>query len=126
MHDDDLYLEDFQPAPAPASVSAAAEEIRSGRRRRQREQFIRVPMAWASRLNAARYTATSKVALHLLDRTFRTRSSAVLLTNAGQVGVTRWQKWRAIKELEAMGLIKVEHRPRRSPEITLLYPEEDR
>jgi hypothetical protein len=126
MQDDDHSLNDFQPALAPASVSMAAEQIRSARRHRQREQFIRVPMAWAGRLSGARYTATLKVALHLLDRAFRTRRSTVLLANAGLVGVTRWQKWRAIEELETMGLIKVEHRPRRSPEITLLYPEVDR
>jgi hypothetical protein len=121
MHDDD-----FQPALAPTSVSAAANKIRAGRQRQQREQFIRVPMTWASRLSAARYAATLKVAHHLLHQTFRTHAPTVRLTNAGLAGVTRWQKGRAIEELETLGLIKVEHRSRRSPEVTLLYPEGNR
>jgi hypothetical protein len=126
MRDDDLHLDDFQPAMAPTSVSATAAEARAGRRRRQREQFIRVPMTWARRLSDAGCVATSKVALHLLDRAFRTHSSTIRLTNAGLAGVTRWQKVRAIEELEALGLIKVEHRLRKSPEVTLLYPEGDK
>jgi hypothetical protein len=40
-------------------------------------------------------------------------------------GVSRGQKWRALKELEALGLIRVEHCERKSPRVTVLHPAQD-
>jgi hypothetical protein len=120
MHDDDFDLESLKlpdtPMPAPSEYTV--------RRRQRRDQFVMVPLVWADRLNAARFAATLKVANHLLFQSFKDRRQTMRLANGVMAlkGVTRSQKCRALQELEALGLIKVEHRPRKSPEVTLLYP----
>jgi hypothetical protein len=60
----------------------------------------------------------------LLHRAFKERNHTVKVANGllALKGVSRRQKGRALLELEGMGLIKVEHRGRKSPGITLLYP----
>jgi hypothetical protein len=35
-------------------------------------------------------------------------------------GVSRWQKWRALRELQELGLITIERRSRKSPGINVL------
>jgi hypothetical protein len=105
----------------------ATETLGSKRRPRRQDQFVMVPLEWMHRLSSARCTATWNTALHLLFRSFKERRPTIQLANGvlASKGVTPGQKWRALKELEAMGLVKVEHRPRKSPNITLLYPLED-
>lgn len=87
--------------------------------------FVMVPMEWEHRLCKARCKATYTVALHLLFRVFKERRHPVIrLANGALVakGVSAKQKWRALAELEEMGLIEVKHRPRKSPIVTVLYP----
>jgi hypothetical protein len=124
MHGEDFDLDKFRIGGTLTSGVLANSKLRQ--RRRYREQFVRVPVEWMHRLNSARLIATWKVALHLLDQSFKEHRHTVRLANGVMVmkGVTRWQKWRALKELETFGLINIENRPRKTPEITLLYPEE--
>jgi len=117
---ENLKLPDnFAPEALPSSSTLSA--------RHRRQLFIRMPLIWADRLNGARLVATYKVALHLLHEEFKDHGISIRLANGAleAKGVTRWQKWRAIEELEGLGLIEVKRRPRKSPEITLLYPEGD-
>ena len=46
-----------------------------------------------------------------------------MLSNVGleQEGLTRRSKWRALAELERLGLLLVERLPRKSPRVTLCY-----
>jgi hypothetical protein len=85
-----------------------------------------VPIEWSRRLSAAQLATTFKVAHHLLFESFKNRRQTIQLANGALMmqGVTRWQKWRALKELETLGLVAIAHRERKSPEITLLYPAE--
>jgi hypothetical protein len=75
----------------------------------------------------ARYKATTTLALHLLHRAFKERHHIIKVANGllALKGISRRQKWRALLDLEGMGLIKVEHRGRRSPVITLLFPRDE-
>jgi len=94
-----------------------------GRRARRRSgQFVAVPMLWVERLAAARSAATLKLAMRLLWMHFRDRARPVRLANAvlAATGVSRGQKWRALTELERLGLVRVERRRRRSPIVTLI------
>jgi hypothetical protein len=120
MRDDDFNTGNFRPALA-TEPTLTPSSVRSARRRR--DQFVIVPLAWADRLDDARCAATLKIALHLLWKSFKDRRQTMRLANSmvALKGVTRGQKCRAIQELEALGLIKVEHRPRRSPVVTLLF-----
>jgi hypothetical protein len=104
----------------------AGERLGSKRRPRRKDQFVMVPLEWMHRLCSARRTATWTVAIHLLFRAFKERRQVVRLANGvlAAKGVTPGQKWRALRELGALGLVEVERRPRKSPNITLLYPAE--
>ena len=121
MHNDDFDISGLK-IDGPIEVGTLA----SKRRPRRADRFIMVPLEWAQRLRKARTVATQTTALHLLYRAFKDRRHTVKLANGllALQGVTRGQKCRSLKELEALGLIEVEHRERKSPHITLLYPRE--
>src|SRR5260221_10619224 len=80
------------------------------RRPRPTGQFVQVPLEWMHRLASARRKASYTVALHLLFRVFKERRQTIKLANGVLeiYGVSRGQKWRALKELEALGLIEIE------------------
>ena len=89
---------------------------------KRRKHFILVPWTWAERLAEANYIGTYRTALHLLYQHWKKRGEPFTLANGmlAKDGVSRWQKWRALKELERLGLIRVERRPRKSPLITVV------
>jgi hypothetical protein len=91
--------------------------------RQRREHFIQVPGIWKERLTKVKYTATYRVALHILMRDFETRGKPFTLSNGALAleNVTRLQKWRALSELEAAELIRIERRERKTPQITVLH-----
>ena len=121
MRHDDFSIHGIQIGEAPAANHLVPRRSPRGQR-----QFVRVPLEWGHRLAGARYTATWTLALHLLRRAFKERRQTIKVANAllASKGVSRRQKWRALRELEAMGLVEVGHHARKSPDITLLYPEE--
>ena len=92
------------------------------RARRRRQQFIMVPMTWADRLGTARYAATFKVAHRLLREHWRGGGRPIQLANVALArnGVSRHQKWRALLELERLGLVQIERRARKSPIVAVI------
>lgn len=84
--------------------------------------FVRVPVLWVERLAEARHLATYRLALYLLYRSWKTGSRSITLSNGvlAAEGITRWTKWRALRELERLGLVGVERRPRKAPRVTVL------
>jgi hypothetical protein len=99
-------------------AAAKAEQIA----KRRQNQFVRFPLSWVDRLRAAHHTATYRVALHLLFQCWKSNTRTVSLSNMAltAAGVSRGQKWRALVELERLGLILVGRHPRKSPTITVL------
>jgi hypothetical protein len=91
-----------------------------GRVRRRRQQFVMVPMTWVEALSGAT-GKTVLLALHLLYLGWK-RVGPVKLPNGmlRQDGISRYSKWRGLKDLERRGLISVERRSHRSPLVTLL------
>ena len=79
--------------------------------------------AFYERLAEARYIATYRVALHLLYQTWKRGGQPVLLPNGPLIaeGIALGTKWRALKELERLGLITIERRKRKAPRITALF-----
>jgi hypothetical protein len=63
------------------------------------------------------------VLVELTYRRFRTHKNPVPLAGEAlaAVGVSRWAKNRALKRLEAAGLVKVDWRRTRSPLVKILY-----
>jgi hypothetical protein len=89
---------------------------------KRRRHFVKVPWIWIERLAQAHYIATYRVALHLLYEHWKKHGGPISLANGAlrAEGVTRFAKWRALGELEQLGLISIERRRRQSPKIALL------
>jgi hypothetical protein len=114
--------------PAKLQIDALMPASKAPEPRRRPRQFVMLPLAWKSRLGAARHACTLKVAIELQFRHWKSRGGPIRLANAAmaQIGVHRNSKWRALLELEGLGLIKIARRPRKSPEVTVLdLPEDD-
>jgi hypothetical protein len=120
MMGQDPYADLKQHALTPEMLEKLAVVPRKIQKRRQ--HFVKVPWTWVEQLVKARHVASYRVALHLLYQRWKTDSQVVQLSNGVLVheGVARRAKWRALRELEKLGLISIERRPRRSPIITLL------
>ena len=116
----------YVPTTAPTVPAPPGEGVRHLPTRPRKGHFVKVPLEWVARLSAARLAATWKVALHLLHESFKNRRQTIRLANGAVAldGISKCQKWRALAELEGLGLVSIEHRPRRSPDVTLLYPPE--
>jgi hypothetical protein len=121
--DDPLDLNNLRLTPEAAAAmgqTAAAKQAR-GQQKRQRQPFVMVPWAWVERLKGARHVATYRLALFLLYQRWKT-NKPIPASNVAMkaLGVPRRSKYRAIRDLERLGLIRVESRRRRSPVVTVL------
>jgi hypothetical protein len=92
------------------------------RKAKWQRKFIRVPWEWVDRLKTTNRGSTYRLALLLIYEYWRTGGRPIRLSNAMLAGdgVTRKSKWRALRELEQLELVKIERRPRKSPVVTLL------
>jgi hypothetical protein len=95
----------------------------SKKEKRRQKNFIIVPGVWREQLTKVKYIATYRVALHILARDFETHGKPFPLSNGALAleNVSRWEKPRALAELEAVGLIRVERCKRKTPRITALH-----
>jgi hypothetical protein len=87
-----------------------------------RRQFVQVPWEWVPCLRT-RSGNTYHLALVLLYAFWRTGGQPVVLSNgfAYAEGLSRRSKWRALAELQELGLVRVERAPRKSPRVTPLF-----
>lgn len=121
---DKFDLEQFRlPTSADAKTMAPSTQCRS---RPGAQRFVKVPLVWKVRLDEARHLGTYKIAVELLFRCWKSGGKSVVLTNVAtkQIGVPARSKSRALRELEQLGLIRVERHPRKSPEVVLLLLED--
>jgi hypothetical protein len=93
---------------------------------KRRKNFVMLPMVWYERLAGSSVSgSTILVALHLLHLHWKgAKGESVVKLPNGMLrydGVSRQSKWRALAELERLGLVEVERRPSRSPLIHLLH-----
>jgi hypothetical protein len=100
----------------PASASKAAPSVRG-------PKFLKMPIVWIDRLNTAKLAVTFKVANHLLRKEYETHQPTIRLANIAlvSIGITPHTKWRALAELERLGLVHIERHTRKSPVVTLLH-----
>jgi hypothetical protein len=94
--------------------------LRGRAARRRREQFIQVPMEWSERLKAARLISSYRLAHFLLFRHWQSGGKPFPVSNVAP-GLEQKEKWRGLRELERLGLIRVENRQRRAPMVTVLW-----
>jgi hypothetical protein len=97
------------------------------RKRKWQRRFIQFPWSWMDRLEPVRRGATYRLALMLVYEHWRNGGRVVVLSNiaAEKAGISPRLKWRALAELERLGLVTVERRRPKSPRITLVAPETD-
>ena len=91
------------------------------RRRQQRtsETFAKVPLAWAAKAAKATNTRKALVWIKLIYTTWRAKGEPVALS-VGRVGsISRQTKCRALRELEAAGLVTVVWRGRKTPLVSV-------
>jgi hypothetical protein len=82
-----------------------------------------LPMVWVQQLAKAERVGTLKLAIYLRHVAWKTGEARIKLSNAAAAtaGVASHDsKSRALAELEMLGLVVVERRPRHSPVITVL------
>jgi len=93
------------------------------RKRNGKAKFVMLPyertLAAAGKLK----NATMAVLVELAHRRFKRHQNTVLLANEAltAVGVSRWAKDRALKQLEAVKLVKVYRHKGRSPQVKILF-----
>jgi hypothetical protein len=90
--------------------------------RKRRQHFVKLPLTWVEQLANARSANIYRVAIHLHYLHWRGEGDPIKLTNGilAMGGVNRFAKWRALQELERLGLITIERRRRKAPLITLV------
>jgi hypothetical protein len=111
-----------------SKTAQAFAKKRKQSHRRQKRTFRMLPELWAVKLQDAIHIATLKLTNHLLACDWNQygtpfeEGEPIKLTNGWLADnqISPRAKWRALQELETLGLIRVEHRPRRSPLITLI------
>jgi hypothetical protein len=85
--------------------------------------FVTVPLWWVERLRQAKRASTFLLALDLLYRAWRLKNyDALAVSNivASQAGVSRSSKWRALRELERLGLVIIRSKKRQAPTVQVL------
>jgi hypothetical protein len=109
---------DLEKLRLPSDIAPDRVPVRVVRPKHKREQhFIRVPWVWHEKLVTARCLATYPLAVYILYQHWKRKGEPFTLPNFAVPGITRWRKWKALAELETLGLITVERRRRKSPMV---------
>ena len=120
---DPLNVDNLRFQPGDARWAVVPKKIQ-----KRRQHFVMVPWTWIERLDGAhgaRGKTPGKIysmALRLLYLHWKGDGKPIKLANGMLAidGISRWSKWRAIQELERLGLITIDRRQRKSPIITLI------
>jgi hypothetical protein len=91
-------------------------------KRKKQEPFVKVPLALATKVAKATGGRRMLVWLYLLFQSWRRQQPSVTVssTDLKKLGVGRQVKVRALRDLEAAGLIVVEWRANKNPVATFV------
>ena len=91
-------------------------------RPRRIEPFTIVQLTWAAKAAAATNTQKAFVWLWLVQQAYKTKSETITMSNEVlmRYDVSGKVKRCALRQLEAAGLVTVEHHPGKAPRVTLL------
>lgn len=97
-------------------------------RRRKTEPFVQLTLKLAAAAAKAAGGQRLFVLLWILYRGWKEKSDTVLVSNdaLSEYGISRMTKYRALKNFEAAGLIRVDRPESRNPTVTILIGELDR
>jgi hypothetical protein len=122
MDDDPFDLEKLRMPIGEIQIGPSAKATGDRIARRREREFIRFPRVWEKRLETSTSANTYRVALLVLFQHWKANGKPFILSNIATEtgGVSRFGKWRSLRELEQLGLIRVEARPKKSPLVTVL------
>jgi hypothetical protein len=123
MRDDDAYADLKQHRLKPETRTILEDRAFVPHEiKKRRQHFVKVPWTWVERLSDTRRLSTYRVAMHVLYIHWKRGGQPFPLSNGMLMmeGITRWSKWDGLKELERLGLVRVERRRRKSPFITVI------
>jgi hypothetical protein len=91
------------------------------RRRQSSKAFAQIPLAWAAKAAKATHTLKALVWIELLYAVWQAETEPVALSTERfrSIGVSHQTKLRALRELEAAGLVKVTWRARKTPLVSI-------
>ena len=113
---------DLKSLELPPDLVAKGKQSNPTKPKKRRQHFVRVPWMWMEKLIGCR-GQTLRVAFVVLYLDWKAKGQPVKLANKlpQMVGVSRRAKWRALTDLESLGLISVERRARKSPMVQVQH-----
>jgi hypothetical protein len=112
-----LRIDDEHPKSNGATHTPPGQSRGAGRKT---ASFTKFPWVWEEELRQARYVSTYRVALYVLRKWWQSRGQPVPVSNVALPDVSRYQKSKALAELEALRLVKTKRQAGRSPQVTPL------
>ena len=109
---------------AAQAARVATEASRKLKRRARRVEFVMLPYAQTMRAaGKVKSSAALAVVVELAYQLFKTHKPEVALSNSmlRSVGVSHWAKIRALRQLEAAGMVSVDWKARKTPLVTVLW-----
>jgi hypothetical protein len=105
-----IGAEQFQPQAKPR------RKLKKWQRR-----YVQVPWSWVERLQSAKRVSTYRLALLLLYEAWKNGDKPLALSNvlAAEVGLSRQAKWLGLRELEKVGLVRIERHKGRAPRLII-------
>ena len=113
---------DLKSLELPPELVAKGKKASATKPKKRRQHFVRVPWMWMEKLIGCR-GQTLRVAFVVLYLDWKAKGRPVKLANKlpQMVGVSRRAKWRALNDLESIGLISVERRAKKSPIVQVQH-----
>jgi hypothetical protein len=90
-------------------------------------EFVKLPTRWIEVLRNAKNGNTRQLAMEILAEAFKRepkrnyRGGDIILSSTVVVGMPRWAKAKAVKELVQLGLIEIEQIGRQAPRVIHIY-----
>jgi hypothetical protein len=99
------------------------QQARKSKRKGWQRHCTVVPREWELRLLEAKRISTYRLAHEILYLHWYGKGKPVTVSGkvARAVKISARSKWEALAELERLGLIEVDRKPRRSPRVTPLH-----
>ena len=118
---DDINIERLR--VDPALMRQVLEQQARKKRKGWRRICTLVPREWELRLLKAKRISTYRLAIELLYLHWYGKGKPVTVSSkvAQAANISARSKWEAIAELEGLGLIEVDRKPRKSPRVVLRH-----
>ena len=119
---DEIGIEKLRVDPALMQQVLEQQARKSKRKGWQRICTV-VPREWELRLLEAKRISTYRLAIELLYLHWYGKGKPVTVSSkvAKAAKISARSKWKALAELERLGLIEVDRKPRKSPRVVLLH-----